>query len=73
MLMNTFCIILCLIRISPTLEYIEEDLDEYVLYNTLLDKDFSNNRIIEEDLDEYVLYNTLLDKDFSNNRMHRRC
>ena len=43
--MNTFCIILCLIRISPTIEYIEEDVDEYVLYNTLLDKDFSNNRI----------------------------
>ena len=43
--MNTFCIILCLIRISPTIEYIEEDVDEYVLYNTLLDEDFSNNRI----------------------------
>ena len=45
MLMNTFCIILCLIRISPTLEYIEEDVDEYVLYHTLLDKDFSGIKL----------------------------
>ena len=43
--MNTSCIILCLMRISPTIEYIEEEVDEYVLYNTLLDEDFSNNRI----------------------------
>ena len=57
-------------RISPTLEYIEEDVDEYVLYNTI--RISPTIECIEEDVDEYVLYNTSLDEDFSNNRIHRR-